>query len=220
MILLRESGEVRCDEQVPPDEFDHVSTIARWRSSTQPMSAASTHGSLTWACGGETTPRARCTARRGSARRASFTWCAWGPSLRAAGVLRCWARLRTVSAWRRRWTVGVSVVVSPVRWVGCASVLRSGSARTRMTLEPVLGNRLPRCGGIDELPMLRTDSRIAVERSQPDRYLRVAERLSAEQRGAAVRAEQLGHADGRLEGAQLLLSLQDLEALLWHTAVG
>jgi hypothetical protein len=51
--------------------------------------------------------------------------------------------------------------------------LRSASARARIARQPVLGKRLPGRGRADELPVLRTDARIAVERSQSHRDLLV-----------------------------------------------
>ncbi len=75
-------------------------------------------------------------------------------------------------------------------------------------LKTVLRKWLPRRGRVDELPVLRADTWVAVECSQSHRDLLIAERLAAEQRRAAGHAEDLRHPRRRLESAQLLLALQ------------
>jgi hypothetical protein len=47
----------------------------------------------------------------------------------------------------------------------------SGAARGRVAREAVVGNRLPGRGRVDELSILRSDRRVAVQRSQPHRDL-------------------------------------------------
>jgi hypothetical protein len=56
-------------------------------------------------------------------------------------------------------------------WLRGRAKRRSGAARGRIAREAVVGNRLPGRGRIDELPVLRPNRRIAVERSQPHRDL-------------------------------------------------
>jgi hypothetical protein len=56
-------------------------------------------------------------------------------------------------------------------WLRRRAARGSAAARTRMARQPVLGNRLPRHGRLDELPVVGADARIAVERSQPYRHL-------------------------------------------------
>ena len=77
----------------------------------------------------------------------------------------------------------------------------------------------PRARRVHELPVLRPDRRVAVERAEAHRDLGVGERVAAEQRRAAVRAEQLRYARRRPERAQPLLALQEPEAALRHAPV-
>jgi hypothetical protein len=58
-------------------------------------------------------------------------------------------------------------------WLRRRVALGSGAARTGMTRQPVLGDRLPGHGRVEELPELRADARIAVKRSQSHRDLLV-----------------------------------------------
>ena len=74
-------------------------------------------------------------------------------------------------------------------------------------LKTVLRKWLPRRGRVDELPVLRADTWVAVECSQSHRNLLIAERLATKQRRAACHAEQLRHPRWRLEGPQVLLTL-------------
>jgi hypothetical protein len=60
---------------------------------------------------------------------------------------------------------------SSLSWLRRRAGRGSAAARARMTRQPVLGNRLPRRGRVDELPILGADTRIAVERSQAHRDL-------------------------------------------------
>jgi len=60
---------------------------------------------------------------------------------------------------------------SSLTWLRLRAARGSAAARARMTRQPVLGNRLPGHGRVDELPMLGPDARISVKRSQPHRDL-------------------------------------------------
>ena len=61
--------------------------------------------------------------------------------------------------------------LSSLSWLRLRAARGSAAARARMTRQPVLGNRLPRRGRVDDLPILGADARIAVERSEAHRDL-------------------------------------------------
>jgi hypothetical protein len=62
---------------------------------------------------------------------------------------------------------------SSLSWLRRRVARGSAAARSRMTRQPVLGNRLPGHSRIDELPVLGADARITVKRAQAHRHLLV-----------------------------------------------
>src|SRR4051794_8016682 len=67
-----------------------------------------------------------------------------------------------------------------------------------VALEPVVGDRLPWCGGREVRAPGRPHSRIAIERAEPDAHLRVVIRVAREQLRSALPAEQLLEAAVRM----------------------
>lgn len=96
----------------------------------------------------------------------------------------------------------------------------SAAARFPVAGQAVVGDRLPRRGGVHELPVLRPDAGVGVERAQADGHLLVLQRRAAEQGRPADSAEHLGQpARGRREGAHLLMAAEQPEAGSWHAGV-
>src|SRR5215212_9938084 len=79
----------------------------------------------------------------------------------------------------------------------------------RIPWEPVLRDGLPRRRVLDELPVLRPNPRIAVERPEADARRLAPARRPAEERGSALRAEPLVEAVRGLEPLHALLPLED-----------
>jgi hypothetical protein len=89
-----------------------------------------------------------------------------------------------------------------------ARAAASGAARSVVAREPVVGDRLPWRRRAQELAVFEVDAGIAIERPEPRRDLGVAERVAAEQRRAARRAEQLRDAAHGRKGTQPIGALQ------------
>src|SRR3954453_9816276 len=89
---------------------------------------------------------------------------------------------------------------------------RRARAALGEAFQVVVRERLPRRGVRDELPVGRADAGVAVERAEPDADHLVILWMSAPERGAAVRAEELGKATpAGIERGDGILSLRDMQ---------
>src|SRR5215216_339309 len=79
----------------------------------------------------------------------------------------------------------------------------------RIPWEPVLRDGLPRRRVLDELPVLRPNARIAVERPEADARRLAPAGRPAEERGPALRTEPLVKPVRGLEPLHALLALED-----------
>jgi hypothetical protein len=77
-----------------------------------------------------------------------------------------------------------------------------------VALETVFDQRLPGRSEVKVLVPLWPDTGIPIEAAKAHGDLLIGAGVTAEERRATGRAEELGHARGGLEGAQMILSLQ------------
>src|SRR5918995_5689097 len=114
---------------------------------------------------------------------------------------------RCASAWRR------------AKAAASAGTALRTRRRPVVALQPVVGNLVPHSLRSDERAVLRSDSRVTVERAQPDRDFRALRPRSAEERRPASRAEDFHRALARAEDAQQFLASQQTESLALHAAL-
>ncbi len=89
-----------------------------------------------------------------------------------------------------------------------------------MALQAIVWDGLPGGRRCDELPVVRPDPGVQIERSQSDCDFRIGEWVAAEQSRPAPRTEELRHAGRRLVGDNELGAVEQPEALPGDPAVG